>query len=60
MTTHNTDAKDLISLAGRMSIPVDEAMRQVAQLIADIAPPGEDSDDARPSANVQPVTVSLV
>ena len=31
------DAKDLIALAGRMSIPVDEAARQVERLI-DVAP----------------------
>jgi hypothetical protein len=30
---NNSDAKDLIVLAGRMSIPAGEAMRQVAQLI---------------------------
>jgi hypothetical protein len=30
---NNSDAKDLIALAGRMSIPADEAMRQVVQLI---------------------------
>jgi hypothetical protein len=39
MTTQSsTDAKDLIILAERMGIPVDEAMRQVAQLIADERP----------------------
>ena len=31
------DAKDLIALAERMSIPVDEAVRQVERLI-DVAP----------------------
>ena len=31
-TPNNSEAKDLITLAGRMSIPADEAMRQVAQL----------------------------
>jgi hypothetical protein len=30
---NNSDAKHLITLAGRMSIPADEAIRQVAQLI---------------------------
>ena len=39
MTTQSTsDAKDLIILAERMGIPADEAMRQVAQLIADERP----------------------
>ncbi len=39
MTTQSSsDAKDLIILAERMGIPVDEAMRQVAQLIADERP----------------------
>jgi len=39
MTTQSsTDFKHLINLAERMSIPVDEAMRQVAQLIADERP----------------------
>jgi len=38
MTTQPSDAKDLIILAERMGIPVDEAMRQVAQLIADEEP----------------------
>jgi hypothetical protein len=40
MTTQSSsDAKDLIILAERMGIPVDEAMRQVAQLKADERPP---------------------
>jgi hypothetical protein len=40
MTTSSTlEARDLIILAERMGIPVDEAMRQVAQLIADVEPP---------------------
>lgn len=30
-----TDAKNLLTLAGRMSIPADEAIRQIAQLVAD-------------------------
>jgi hypothetical protein len=42
MTTQNrSDAKDLIILAERMGIPVDEAMRQVAQLVADDRPSWE-------------------
>ena len=36
-----SEAKDLIVLAERMGIPVDEAMRQVAQLIADVELPAE-------------------
>jgi hypothetical protein len=45
MTTPSaSEAKDLIVLAERMGIPVDEAMRQVAQLIAD----GESPDEPRP------------
>jgi hypothetical protein len=41
MTTPSTaQAKDLMVLAERMGIPVDEAMRQVAQLIADVEPAG--------------------
>jgi hypothetical protein len=54
MTTQSAaEAKDLILLAERMGIPVDEAMRQVAQLAAD----GE-----RPSvepAEPQPVSAAL-
>ena len=38
-TPSNVEARDLIILAERMGIPVDEAMRQVAQLIADVEPP---------------------
>jgi hypothetical protein len=33
--TNQSDAKNLITLAERMGIPVDEAIRQVALLIAD-------------------------
>ena len=59
MTTHTPHAKDLITLAERMSIPVDEAMRQVAQLIAD-APPVDESEGALPApGGSQPVSVSL-
>ena len=32
-TPSNAEAKDLITLAGRMSIPADEAMRHVTHLI---------------------------
>ena len=43
-TPSTADTKDLIVLAERMSIPVDEAMRQLAQRIADVEPPAEKSD----------------
>ena len=37
MTTASTpEAIDLMTLAERMGIPADEAMRQVAQLVADV------------------------
>lgn len=57
MTTQRAaDAKDLIILAERMGIPVDEAMRQVAQLVADgerpVVEPAEPADP-------QPVNAAL-
>ena len=39
MTTGTSEAQDLMSLAERMGIPVDEAVRQLAQLTADVEPP---------------------
>jgi hypothetical protein len=39
-TPSTAETKDLIVLAERMGIPVDEAMRQLAQRIADVEPPG--------------------
>ena len=49
MTTPITaDAKDLIALAERMSIPVDEAVRQVERLI-DVAPPASCAGSGRRS-----------
>lgn len=40
MTTPSaSEAKDLLLLAERMGIPVDEAMRQVARVIADAEDP---------------------
>jgi len=40
MTTPSaSEAKDLLTLAERMGIPVDEAMRQVARVIADAEDP---------------------
>ena len=40
MTTSSTpDAMDLMTLAERMGIPADEAIRQVAQLVADVERP---------------------
>ncbi|MDQ1423575.1 MAG: hypothetical protein QOD72_1073 [Acidimicrobiaceae bacterium] len=44
-----SEAKDLIVLAERMGIPVDEAMRQVAHLVADVE---------LPAARVLPETVA--
>jgi len=39
MTTPSAaDTRELIILAERMGIPVDEAMRQLAQVIADVEP----------------------
>ena len=59
MTTppQSSDAKGLIALAERMGIPVDEAVRQVGQII-DLRPGVENADvpenlcaaDAVPSA----------
>ena len=43
-TPSTADTKDLIVLAERMGIPVEEAMRQLAQRIADVEPPAEKSD----------------
>ena len=40
-TPSASEAKALITLAERMGIPIDEAMRQVAQVIADAALPAE-------------------
>lgn len=34
-TSSKSDPKDLVTLAERMGIPADEAIRQVAQLMAD-------------------------
>jgi hypothetical protein len=54
MTTPSTSgAKDLIILAERMGIPVDEAMRQVAQVIAD------EHADAEPAAPQPPEVPAL-
>jgi hypothetical protein len=39
MTTGTSDAKDLMNLAERMGIPVDEAVRQLALLTAGVEPP---------------------
>jgi hypothetical protein len=47
MTTPSpSEAKVLISLAGRMGIPSDEALRQIAQLI-DLFPSVENADVLR-------------
>ena len=42
-TPSTAETKDLIVLAERMGIPVEEAMRQLAQRIADVEPPVEKS-----------------
>ena len=57
MTTPNSsDAKGLIALAERMGIPVDEAVRQVGQLI-DLGPSIENANVLRTpcAADVAPV-----
>ncbi|HTK17641.1 MAG TPA: hypothetical protein VL769_14705 [Acidimicrobiia bacterium] len=51
-----SEAKDLIILAERMGIPVDEAMRQVAQLVADVELPEE---RALPGTEAPAATVAL-
>jgi hypothetical protein len=43
-TPSTAETKDLIVLAERMGIPVDEAMRQLAQRIADVAPPEDEPE----------------
>ncbi len=55
MTTQSAaDAKDIVILAERMGIPADEAMRQVAQLVADgerpVVQPAEPADPQSVSA----------
>ena len=47
MTTGTSEAKDLMNLAERMGIPVDEAVRQLAQLTADVEPPEYPDKPAR-------------
>jgi len=51
MTTGTSEAQDLMNLAERMAIPVDEAVRQLAQLTADVeqpyAPPARTKKRAR-------------
>ena len=51
-TPSTADTKDLIVLAERMGIPVDEAMRQVAQLVADVEPPAAVPATPQPVASV--------
>jgi hypothetical protein len=50
-TPSNVEARDLIILAERMSIPVDEAMRQLAQVMADVEPPVDESEDSHAAAS---------
>jgi len=45
-TPSTAKTKDLIVLAERMGIPVDEAMRQLAQRIADVEPAGSEPERA--------------
>jgi hypothetical protein len=55
MATQSTSgAKDLIVLAERMGIPVDEAMRQVAQVIADEHADAESAPPQPPEVPVSP------
>jgi len=56
-TPSTAKTKDLIVLAERMEIPVDEAMRQLAQRVADVEPergntPESEVPDAAPSAAI--------
>lgn len=50
-TPSASEATALIALAQRMGIPVDEAMRQVAQVAADSAPPVVPPAPAAPVAD---------
>jgi hypothetical protein len=43
-TPSTAKTKDLIVLAERMGIPVEEAMRQLAQRIADVEPAGSEPE----------------
>jgi len=54
-TPSNAEAKDLITLAGRMSIPADEAMRHVTHLI-DTSDAGIENTDVLRTVRVAEVT----
>jgi hypothetical protein len=54
-TPSNAEAKDLITLAGRMSIPADEAMRHVTHLI-DTSDVGIENTDVLRTVRVAEVT----
>ena len=50
MTTPSaSEAKDLLLLAERLGIPVDEALRQVARVIADAEDPIDEDPAAEPT-----------
>ncbi|MDQ1511441.1 MAG: hypothetical protein QOG50_3285 [Actinomycetota bacterium] len=49
-TPSTAKTKDLILLAERMGIPVDEAMRQLAQRIADVERPAEEPETSDPTS----------
>jgi len=51
-TPSTAKTKDLIVLAERMGIPVDEAMRQLAQRIADVEPADSEPELARRESEV--------
>ena len=53
MTTGTSEAKDLMSLAERMGIPVDEAVRQLAQLTAEVEPPAAPPARTKKSARTK-------
>ena len=61
MTTPSaSETKHLLHLAERMGIPADEAIRQVARLMADAEPPGvkpqvDEQPVEEPAIDVQPV-----
>jgi hypothetical protein len=58
-TPSTAKTKDLIVLAERMGIPVDEAMRQLAQRIADVEPAVSEAERAAaPESQVPGATSS--
>ena len=61
-TPSTAKTKDLIILAERMGIPVDEAMRQLAQRIADVESSAEEPETPDPpsSAATDPHAVANI